>query len=150
MEERIERINKIVEHFGITKNLLAKNSGVASSNISKMMSGEQPISDKTLGKIVEAYPEINLQWLKTGEGEMIINNSNMQQNNNSGTAMMANSSHHLNQTISSERNFDDFIAGLKAQNVITERSMDQTDKALSEISEQRKLMERLISMLEKK
>ncbi len=150
MEARIDRINKIVEHFGITKNLLAKKSGLASSNMSKMMSGDQSISDKTLGKIVGAYPQINLQWLKTGEGEMIINDSNMQQNNNTGNTMMANSSHHLNQVSNPEKIFEEFISGLKAQNILTERSMDQTDRALSEISEQRKLMERLITIIENK
>lgn len=141
MEARIERINKVVEHLGITKNALAKSSGLASSNMSKMMSGEQTISDKTLGKIVEAYPQISLQWLKTGEGEMIVKEINMEQNNNTGNTMMAQSSHHLSQVSNSEKLIDKFLSGLESQSVLTKRSMTQTDKALE-------MMDRLISILE--
>lgn len=141
MKERLNRINQLIKHLGLTKNSLATTCGIAPSNMNKMLSGEQTITDKTLHKIVDAFPQINIEWLKTGEGEMIINNSSMQQIDNSGNTMMANSSHHLNQVNNSEKLFEDFISGLKAQNALTERSMSQTDKALE-------MMNRLIAILE--
>ena len=150
MKTRIDRINTIVDYFGITKNQLASKSGLASSNMSKMMSGEQSISDKTLGKIVEAYPQINLNWLKTGEGEMLRDHSCISQTGDGSVLQSGHAGHDLNQTNNSEKLLQDFISGLKSQNILTERSMNQTDRALEEISEQRKLMERLISIIENK
>ncbi len=141
MNDRIDRINILIKYLGITKNSLALSSGLGPSNLNKMLGGEHSITDKTLHKICDAYPQINVEWLKTGEGEMIINNSNMQQNNNTGNTMMANSSHHLSQGNNSEEIFEKFISGLKSQAVLTERSMDQTDKALE-------MMNRLITILE--
>lgn len=150
MKERIERINKIVEYYGISKNSLAKASGLASSNMSKMMSGEQPISDKTLGKIVEAYPQISLQWLKTGEGDMLLKNPTMIQTGNGGNRQQGTAGHNLTQTNNSEKIVTEFIEGLKSQNEIAKKAMSQTDRALDEISEQRKLVDRLITILENK
>lgn len=150
MKDRIDRVNKVIDYLGITKHNLATSSGIAPSNLNKMMTGESSITDKTLHKICEAFPKIDIEWLRTGEGEMIINNSNMQQNNNTGNAVMANDSRYVSLTTTSDKVLEEFISGIKAQNVLTERSMDQTDKALSEISEHRKLMERLISIIENK
>lgn len=60
----------------------------------------------------------------------------------------------LNQTANSEKLVMEFIEGFKAQSVLTERSMSQTnrameylDKTINEITEQRKLLDKVISKL---
>lgn len=37
----------------------------------KMLSGNQTITQKTITKIVTAFPTLNIEWLLTGEGEML-------------------------------------------------------------------------------
>lgn len=65
----IERINIFREHLGIGQTAFEVNVGVAKGYFSKV---------KTLGsdKIVnihEKYPQLNIKWLITGSGEMIVN-----------------------------------------------------------------------------
>lgn len=164
MKNRIDRINVLIKYLGVTKNSLALNSGLAPSNLNKMLLGEQSITDKTLYKICEAYPQINIDWLKTGEGEMIIKIPSMSQNGDGGNRQQGTAGHDLTQTNNSEKILSEFIDGLKSSNSITEkamaqtnkameqtdRAMSQTDKALDEISEQRKLVDRLITIIENK
>lgn len=69
--DRISRIELLLENLGLTQNALATKSNLSPSNLKKMMDGEQKITDKTLYKIAEAFPQFNYDWLKTGEGEML-------------------------------------------------------------------------------
>lgn len=73
-EYRIIRFKELIDHFNLTPNAFAKKIKVDSSNFKKMLDGEQKITDKTITKIVEAYPQISIEWLRSGEGEMISNN----------------------------------------------------------------------------
>lgn len=63
----IDRIEIVMSRYGLKKNSLAIKCGLDSGNLGKMLSGKQKITDKTIDKILEAFPEINPIWLKTGE-----------------------------------------------------------------------------------
>lgn len=65
------RIKVIVGYTRLTSNAFAKTVGIDPANLSKMLNGKQPISEKTLRKIQAAFPELNMEWLRTGEGEML-------------------------------------------------------------------------------
>lgn len=150
MKERIYRINRIIEFLGITRNLLAKTSGLASSNLSKMMAGKQAITNKTLEKICNAFPMISIEWLRSGMGDMIKEDVPMVQNGDGGVHQQGHAGSILNQTANSEKLVMEFIDSLKAQSALTAKSMSQTDKVIEELSEQRKLMDRLITIIENK
>lgn len=66
------RISKIIEIRGKTVNSFAKKVGVDPGNLRKMLSNNQKITEKTIDKILKAYPEINRVWLLTGEGNMLV------------------------------------------------------------------------------
>lgn len=66
------RLKELMQHYGLTANAFARKSGVDPSNYNKMLSGTQKISDKTIGKIGKTWPEVNIDWLKTGQGSMLI------------------------------------------------------------------------------
>lgn len=72
MKGRIQRINNVIDMLRITKHSLANSSGIAPTNLNKMLNGEQTVTDKTLQKIVKAFPQISYDWLRTGEGEMLL------------------------------------------------------------------------------
>lgn len=74
MEGRHLRVQAIIENKMLNRNSFARTIGVATSNLAKMLSCEQTITDKTLYKISSAFPDVNLEWLKTGNGEMILEN----------------------------------------------------------------------------
>ena len=64
-----KRLSEYMKLNGYTANSLAKVVLIDSSNLSKMLKGEQKITDKTISKIVKAL-SINRDWLLTGNGNM--------------------------------------------------------------------------------
>ena len=86
MEQRpiIERIQHILESTGNTVNSLALKSEIDPSNLNKMLDGKQKISDKTIKKISDAFG-ISLDWLRNGNGQMLVGGLNVIGNNNTTT-----------------------------------------------------------------
>lgn len=70
-EDRANRIRLILDKKGLTANALSTKCGIGSSNFKRMLCGELSITDKTLHKIHESFPDIDIEWLKTGNGEML-------------------------------------------------------------------------------
>lgn len=132
MNDRIERLLQLMECLGITKHSLCTSSGIGPSNFNRMLDGELTITDKTLHKIVAAYPQINLAWLKTGEGEMLNPAFPKIQTVGSGIGVQGNVGHDLTQMNNSEKILLEFVSGLKSQNKLIEKAMEQTDRAMSQ------------------
>lgn len=65
-----DRIEELIKAKHLTPTAFARSIGVASSNFSKMMLGDQTITEKTLFKIVEAFNDVSFEWLRDGQGEM--------------------------------------------------------------------------------
>lgn len=65
-----ERLLNYIAYKGIDKATLERNSGLSNDAVSKMGDNTRT---KTLDKISNTYPDINIAWLKTGVGEMLIN-----------------------------------------------------------------------------
>jgi hypothetical protein len=63
-----ERLIEFLAYLSIGQNKFEENVGLSRGFVNKIGEG---ITEKTLKKIVEAYPELNTNWLKTGEGEML-------------------------------------------------------------------------------
>lgn len=57
----------------ITLYRVAKDAGVTSAALYKLKSGDNEPSFYMLQKLAIAYPDLNLRWLLTGEGEMLMN-----------------------------------------------------------------------------
>ncbi|MCE8503179.1 hypothetical protein J8986_03270 [Bacteroides thetaiotaomicron] len=66
-----ERLLNYIAYKGIDKATLERKSGLSNDAVNKMGDNTR-IS--TLDKISNAFPDINIAWLKTGVGEMILGN----------------------------------------------------------------------------
>lgn len=67
------RIDNILCYYGLSAQKFAESVGVNKQQVYDIMHGKcKNISRKLLKKIRETYPEINSQWLQSGEGVMII------------------------------------------------------------------------------
>lgn len=98
MSEITERLSSLVFMFGNSVNAFAKNIGVDTANLNKMVKGQQSITKKTVHKIISAYPQVSEEWLLTGEGEMlrhapsqnVTGNNNIVGNSNTGNNTIIN------------------------------------------------------------
>lgn len=67
-----ERLIKLVAHYGINLTEFSKKLGLNNSvTISKIINQNRKPSSKTIGRIINAYPDINYDWLINGMGEML-------------------------------------------------------------------------------
>ncbi len=71
MNKISERINQILHHYHLNAGEFAQRLGVQKSSISHLLSGRNKPSFLFITKLIEAFPEINIKWFLTGEGEMI-------------------------------------------------------------------------------
>ncbi|MBK5721855.1 hypothetical protein JGH11_13325 [Dysgonomonas sp. Marseille-P4677] len=62
-----ERIIQFIEKEGISKNKFYTQTGISNGTLDK----KSGITGDTIFKISKAYPDLNLEWLITGEGEMM-------------------------------------------------------------------------------
>jgi transcriptional regulator with XRE-family HTH domain len=66
-----DRISKLLTHFGYTATRFADEIGVQRSGISHILSGRNHPSYDFILKIMKRFPEINLEWLVLGKGDML-------------------------------------------------------------------------------
>jgi len=64
-------LQELITRLNVTATQFAENIGVQRSSISHFLSGRNNPSLDVLRKILMAYPQINAQWLISGEGDMM-------------------------------------------------------------------------------
>ncbi len=68
----INRLKQFMEQVGVSVTQFADNTGIQRSSMSQILGGRnQKISIITIGKIHDAYPNLSLTWLLSGEGTMM-------------------------------------------------------------------------------
>jgi transcriptional regulator with XRE-family HTH domain len=84
-----ERIIKLMEYLNLNKNSFSEEIGMSSNvTIGRIINEKRNPNPTTLKKIVERFPQINYDWLKAGQGEMIMNEQKSE--NNSGIGIIGN------------------------------------------------------------
>ena len=69
MDSINSRISEVIADSGLSKTEFAKQVNVSQSHVSRMVSGETGVSDRTISDICREF-NVNETWLRTGEGEM--------------------------------------------------------------------------------
>ena len=67
-----ERILKIIRHYNLSISEFSREIGLNSAaTIQKIITYKRKASPKTTGKILNRFPEIQYDWLITGQGDML-------------------------------------------------------------------------------
>ena len=70
--EAWKRVEFIIEKEGLNKNSFSKAIGISNNvTITRIINEHRTPSRATCEKIVSAFPAYNLEWLLTGEGNML-------------------------------------------------------------------------------
>lgn len=65
----IKRVEKILKDSGLSVNSFARKCNIAQATISKQLKGERKFSIETINAILNAFPDVNANWLMLGIGE---------------------------------------------------------------------------------
>lgn len=65
-----KRLETFLNNYGITKAQFADSIKVARPNISHILAGRNKPGYDFIVNTMKAYPNLNIEWLLTGEGEM--------------------------------------------------------------------------------
>lgn len=68
MEDFVNRLEFLLEHFELTASSFADKIGVQRSSLSHILSGRNKASLDFILKVNEAFPELNIEWLIKGIG----------------------------------------------------------------------------------
>lgn len=126
-----ERFNEFISYKRMSKRKFQLSIGVSNSYIQNIVNN---ISEDVLNRISKIYPELNTDWLLTGEGEMLNPSISQSVTGNHNTAVAGNGN---------QVNTSTLIEELAAQRRLTEKVQMQLDKSQEQI-------DRLLTLLERK
>lgn len=67
-----DRISALMRHMGMSQKTFAEEICISPGTLSSIFSGRNNASLNTLNNIHERFPEVNMDWLLNGNGEMFI------------------------------------------------------------------------------
>lgn len=70
-EEFIKRLEVLFDHYSLSAASFSDKIGIQRSGISHLLSGRNKPSLDFVMKIIATFPEVDLYWLLTGEGNLI-------------------------------------------------------------------------------
>ncbi|WP_452230236.1 MULTISPECIES: hypothetical protein [unclassified Lacinutrix] len=72
MSKTINRIMLVIKHLGISARQFDISIGTANGYILRMQKNNASVGSDVIERIMQLYPQINLVWLITGEGNMLL------------------------------------------------------------------------------
>lgn len=72
MAEANERIRTLRKALGLNMTDFASSIGFGQSGLSGIESSSRPVTERHIRLICGAYPQVNPDWLRTGEGDMFL------------------------------------------------------------------------------
>lgn len=136
-----ERINTFIESLGISVSEFERLCGLANGAVSKMGDNTRM---STLDKISNVYPQLNMVWLRTGNGEMLKDGQTLQ-NVNKSTIVGGNVRGNGN-NISNNDDLKGMIELQKGYQNMLIKSQSQIDTLIQQNKEQ---FDRMMSVIEK-
>lgn len=70
-DKTIDRVQAIIDHYGISRNAFDASIGKANGYIGKQIKRRASIGSDTIETILLTYRDISPAWLIAGEGEML-------------------------------------------------------------------------------
>lgn len=66
------RLRTLIKSLHLNQTEFAKSLGTTQPNINRMVIGRNRISMEVLNGLANVYPQVNLHWLLTGRGNMLL------------------------------------------------------------------------------
>ena len=131
MNQRLKiLINELKKRRDIlTQAELAEIVGISRTQFSELVTGKRQLSDKAIHKITQAIPELNENWLRTGEGEMLKDTSAVAENHSVSIAGTEIKENKIN--VNADETIASLIAEVAAQRRLTEIALKQNSDLIA-------------------
>ena len=72
MSKTIHRIMLVIKNLGISARQFDISIGTANGYILRMQKNNASVGSDVIERIIQLYPQVNLVWLITGKGDMLL------------------------------------------------------------------------------
>ena len=103
----IERLKEFIDYKRISLNSFDKSIGASNGYIGKQIKNKASMGSDIIEKIISMYPDLNLTWLITGHGNMILDEKNQDTTNEPADKDSGTSSHSIMDGIDLEQHVED-------------------------------------------
>lgn len=142
-----ERLTAYLKYKGINKSEFGRMVGVSNAYISSIRKSIQP--DKT-EKIAASFPDLNIAWLITGDGEMLKDNVTQISHGDNSPNISGNGNN-----VNAASTIDKALAEIAEQRKLVAKAQDQVSvaqdqvtAAMEQVSKSQQQIDRLLSILE--
>lgn len=137
MNQRVKLIvNELKEQRRIHSDAdCARLIGIDKAELSKMMAGKRNVSQRCINGLLTTFPEINEEWLRTGEGEMLKNTSANAESHSISIAGEEIKENKIN--VNADETIAMLIAEVAAQRRLTEKVLEHNTELIAIIANKR-------------
>ena len=129
-----QRVRKVVDELKKQRKVysdadFARIVDIPRGDLSQMMSGKRKVSKRCVSNLLANFPEINEEWLRNGEGEMLKNTSAVAENHSisiAGEEIKEN-----NIRVNTDETIAKLIAEVSAQRKLTEIALKQNSDLIA-------------------
>ena len=113
----------------------AKETGIGVVQLSEIVSGKRKVSEYYVNKILTRFPEINADWLRNGDGEMLKSHSASAENHSISIAGEEIKENKIN--VNTDETIAMLVAEVAAQRKLTEKVLEQNSDLIAIIAGKR-------------
>lgn len=113
----------------------ARLIGIEKADFSRMMSGKKPITQRCVENLLAQFPEINADWLRNGDGEMLKSHSASAENHSISIAGEEIKENKIN--VNTDETIAMLVAEVAAQRKLTEKVLEQNSDLIAIIAGKR-------------
>lgn len=135
-----ERLTAYLKYKGINKSEFGRMVGVSNAYISSIRKSIQP--DKT-EKIAASFPDLNIAWLITGDGEMLKENVKQISHGDNSPNISGNGNN-----VNAASTIEKALNEIAEQRKLVAKAQDQVSVAMEQVSKSQQQIDRLLSILE--
>lgn len=124
----IDRLQEYLAYKNISPYTFERHCGIANGYLNKQIKGKGTIGSEIIEKITEKYKDLNIIWLITARGQMLINRNYVQSDQISTLA----------ETESVYSNHEQIIRDLREKILILESALADKEKIIRLLEQQMK------------
>lgn len=135
-----QRLRKVVNELKNQRKVysdadFARIVDIPRGDLSQMMSGKRKVSKRCVSNLLAEFPEINEEWLMTGEGEMLKNTSAVAESHSISIAGEEIKENKIN--VNADETIAMLIAEVAAQRRLTEKVLEHNTELIAIIANKR-------------